>query len=626
MINSQTGNNNRISLGLAILISVVILISHFTLPFYKDYFFTKELSWDIFSYYLYLPMTFIYHDPGISDYTVITHIMETYQNTNTFYQAFKIDNGNYVINYMCGFAMLFSPFFFIGHLWAIIGGYATDGFSFPYQFAVSTGVYVYIIGGIFSLRKLLLRFFSENVTVITMLFLLLGTNYFNETVRANLMPHAVMFAFVTFFVRLTFSWHDKPTPRKSLAFGALIALMVLSRPSELFLIIFPALLYVYDGPSFMKKIQFFIQNFKYLLLIAVGGFIICIPQLIYWKIVTGNFVFFSYQNTEGFNFFEPHLVESLFSFKNSWVIYTPMIVFVLTGFIFLYRKKKELFYSIFLFTVFNFYILSCWLAWWNGGGFGMRYFVESYALLSIPFGFFIQFLSEKRVFIKIPTYAIMFALLAFNLFQTWQAAHYIMPHDQRNFSFYKANLFATAIIPENQRLLDVQREYITNEVLRNESDYTGKTIGYFNFEDANTAPYNESFRDSTYSFSAPFSYRLESSNPYSPGVNLPFGNVTKKDHFWVRVSLKFFPVKDLKENPAAIIVTMEYTKRNFYYRTFELSDAQYELNKWNTISFDYLTPYPFSYKNENIVAYVWLKGNSPLYVDDINIRALERNY
>lgn len=625
-MKSFQSNPNKISLVFAALISLLILGSHFSLPFYKDYFFTKEISWDIFSYYLYLPMTFIHNDPGITDFSVIENIMSTYQNTNTFYQAFKIDNGNFVLNYMCGFAILFSPFFFIGHVWALIGGYPIDGFSFPYQFSVSTGVYVYIIAGIFGVRKLLLKFFSDKITTLTMIFLLAGTNYFNEAVRSHLMPHAMMFALVIYFILLTLKWHNKPTVKISLLYGGLFALMVLSRPSELLLIIFPLLLNVRDKESLIKKFQFYLTNIKYILIAAFGGFIMCVPQLLYWKYVTGNFVFFSYQNTEGFNFFEPHLIESLFSFKNSWIIYTPIIIFPLFGLFTLYRKNRNLFTGISIFIVMNFYILSCWLAWWNGGGFGMRYFVESYALLSIPFGYLIQTLLEKKWFVKIPLFSMMILFVVLNLFQTWQAANYIMPHDQRNFSFYKANFFATSIKPENSRLLDVERSYSTVEVMKNEDDYTSKSIGYFNFEDVNTASYNETYRDSTVSFSAPYSFRLDASNPYSPGVNLPFGHVTKKDHFWVRVNVKYFPVADFKENPAAVIFTMEYNGRNFYYRAFELSDYPYELNKWNTLSVQYLTPYPFSYKNENIVAYVWLKGNKPLYIDNLDIKAMERKW
>lgn len=625
-MKSLQSNPNKYSLFISFLISLLILISHYSLPFYKDYFFTKEISWDIFSYYLYLPMTFIHHDPGISDFSVIENIMSTYQNTNTFYQAFKIENGNFVLNYMCGFAILFSPFFFIGHVWALIGGYPIDGFSFPYQFSVSSGVYVYIIAGVFGIRKLLLSFFSDKITTLTMIFLLAGTNYFNEAVRSNLMPHAMLFALVVYFIVLTLKWHKKPTIKNSVAYGGLFALMVLSRPSELFLIIFPLLLNVTNKESLIKKIQFYISNIKYIVIAAIGGFIVCIPQLMYWKYVTGNFIFFSYQNTEGFNFLEPHLIESLFSFKNSWIIYTPIIIFPLIGLYTLYKRNRSLFTGISIFIIVNFYILSCWLAWWNGGGFGMRYFVESYALLSIPLGYLIQSTLEKKWLIRIPVFTIMTLLVAFNLFQTWQAAHYIMPHDQRNFSFYKANFFATSIKPENFRLLDVERSYGPVEVMKNEEDYTGKSIGYYNFEDVYTSTYNESFRDTMVSFSPPYSFRLDASNPYSPGVNMPFGMVTKKDHFWVRVNVKYFPVVDFKENPAAVIFTMEYNGRNFYYRAFEFSDFPYELNKWNTLSVQYLTPYPFSYKNENIVSYVWLKGNKPLYIDNLDIKALERKW
>jgi hypothetical protein len=440
------------------------------------------------------------------------------------------------------------------------------------------------------------------------------------------MPHAILFGLATLFVRLTIRWHRKPDNMTSIVYGSLFALMVLCRPSEILLIIFPLLFLVYNRKSFIDKINFYVSNIKSIFLVILGAFVTCIPQLLYWKFVTGKFIFFSYQNTEGFNFLEPHILESLFSFKNSWIIYTPIIIFPLLGFINLFKKNKPLFFSIFTFTIINFYVLSSWLAWWNGGGFGMRYFVESYALLCIPAGYFITWLMERKLFLRLSIYSVLFLCISLNLFQTWQSANYIMPHDQRNFAFYKANFLARSIKPENFRLLDIERTYESNQKLTNEVDYTIKTIAYYNFDDINTNEFNRERIDSIISFSKPYSFKLDQNNTFSPGVKLSFGEVTNKDHFWVRFSLKFFPVYDLTENPAAIIITMEYNKRNFYYRSFELSDFPYKLNEWNTVTVEYLTPYPFSYKNEKVVAYVWLKGNKELYLDDIHIKALERKW
>lgn len=53
-----------LSFFVMIFIMVLIIIGHFTQPKLKQDFFTRELGYDVTSYYLYLPMTFIYHDPG----------------------------------------------------------------------------------------------------------------------------------------------------------------------------------------------------------------------------------------------------------------------------------------------------------------------------------------------------------------------------------------------------------------------------------------------------------------------------------------------------------------------------------------------------------------------------------
>ena len=55
-------------------------------------------SWDVFGYYLYLPLTFIYHDLGIRDVSIVNEIIEKYHNTGTFYQALPAgDTGNMIM-------------------------------------------------------------------------------------------------------------------------------------------------------------------------------------------------------------------------------------------------------------------------------------------------------------------------------------------------------------------------------------------------------------------------------------------------------------------------------------------------------------------------------------------------
>src|SRR5205085_10464550 len=139
-------------------LSVLIVFCFFKNPRQQNNkFFVHELQWDVFSYYMYLPFTFIYRDVGMKDRQVVENIFKKYNLPGTYYQAYELENGNYTPNYTMGFALLWSPFFFIGHNWAKAGGYPVDGWSFPYQFSISMGVLFYILLGLFFLRKLLLR-------------------------------------------------------------------------------------------------------------------------------------------------------------------------------------------------------------------------------------------------------------------------------------------------------------------------------------------------------------------------------------------------------------------------------------------------------------------------------------
>ncbi len=101
------------------------------------------LSYDYFGLYLYLPATFIYHDPAISDLSWLEKINELYHNTPMFYQLQKV--GDYhLIRFFSGIAILLSPFFFLGHLLAHLGSYPADGFSFPYQLAMMIAAFFYV--------------------------------------------------------------------------------------------------------------------------------------------------------------------------------------------------------------------------------------------------------------------------------------------------------------------------------------------------------------------------------------------------------------------------------------------------------------------------------------------------
>lgn len=152
----------------------------------------KITTWDAFGYYLYLPSIFIYKD--VKKLEWLDEIDKKYYLTGGYlYQAQKHPNGNYFIKYLGGVALLQSPFFFVAHQIAKHSKWEADGFSAPYQWCLGIGVILYCILAIFLLRSVLLRFYNDWITTITILLLLLATNAVQYICYDNAMCHAYIF-------------------------------------------------------------------------------------------------------------------------------------------------------------------------------------------------------------------------------------------------------------------------------------------------------------------------------------------------------------------------------------------------------------------------------------------------
>ena len=135
-------------------------------------------------------------------------------------------------------ALILGDNLFIGHGLAFILGYPLDGFSAPYDIMISVGNLVYVIIGIVYLRKVLLHFFSSKITIIVLLSVVIGTNFLYIATTGAGNSHVPLFTLHAVALCLTIQWHLVPSVKNSLKFGAVIGLMIITRPTEiLFLVI-----------------------------------------------------------------------------------------------------------------------------------------------------------------------------------------------------------------------------------------------------------------------------------------------------------------------------------------------------------------------------------------------------
>jgi hypothetical protein len=102
----------QIKASIIILFTVIISVSAF-LHLKKNNF--NCLSWDTYGYYLYLPSTFIYDDPGVENLKKYEELNSKYNSTATFYQFSPGKDGKNVIKYSSGLSFVFLPFFTVAH-------------------------------------------------------------------------------------------------------------------------------------------------------------------------------------------------------------------------------------------------------------------------------------------------------------------------------------------------------------------------------------------------------------------------------------------------------------------------------------------------------------------------------
>ena len=337
----------------------------------------KVIFWDVLEYYSYLPATFIYGD------VQLRFIDNSNKNWENKFWPKSAPNNGWVIKMTMGMSILYSPFFFatlgITKLFHLVA----DGYSIPFRLALIFSCLFYLTIALFVLRKLLLKWFNDGVTTLTIVALVLGTNLFYYSTYEAPMTHAYNFSLIVFFIYFTFKWYENQSWRTTIMLGLIGGLIVLIRPTNIITWLFFLLLNVTKPAELILRIKFLFKQYAKLLLIACCFFLVLFPQMLYWKTITGFWIYYSYTN-EGFFFNNPHIIQGLFSYRKGWLLYTPIMAVALIGIPYLFFRLKEMFVPVLIFMLFNIYIIFSWWTWWYGGCFGERPLIDFYALLAFP--------------------------------------------------------------------------------------------------------------------------------------------------------------------------------------------------------------------------------------------------
>lgn len=406
------------------------------------------LRYDAAIYYTYLPAFFIYQDPGLS---YIDSFPE-YRKAHKKAHFETLPNGKRYIKTTMGLAYMHLPFFLLGHWKAGWEGKPQDGYSPPYENMLLYGAFFYVILALILLAKVLSAWFSDKVTALTLITVVLGTNLLYYSTLEGLHVHAYNFSLFSFFLYGVYRYFQKPALWKALILGLLLGLITLIRPTNILLGLLIPLYGVKNWKDLKERFLFFWKNVPAVLTFIVAFFIVWIPQMWYWHDVSGQWFFFSYGEKERFFWMDPKFLYGFFSYRKGLFIYTPVMALAFFGLFFLRKYAAEFFWAILLFVPLNFYVIFSWWSWWYGGCYGMRPAIDSFPLMAIATGAFFSWLYSRKRWMKTVVMIAWGALILLNLFQTWQYYKGILHWDSMTQKAYWA-VFLKTEKPENYESL-----------------------------------------------------------------------------------------------------------------------------------------------------------------------------
>lgn len=400
---------------------------------------------DAFGYYVYLPAFFIHHD--LAD--LHTTMTAKFQHSRP-----GIVDSSFFNKYFMGVAALQAPFFLGAHELAGFLHQPRDGFSMIYMYSVSLSCMVYALLALFLMMLVLRRRFSDSVTCIVLLILGLGTNLYFLVVAQAPFSHVYLLFEYALMLYFTVRFYESFQRRYILLIGLAYGMILLTRLNELYAVLIPIFWGIRTRADVIERVKLF-ERFIVPVFAAVFIVMVCVlPQLLYWKISTGHYFYYSYQG-EKFDFLHPHIINGFFSASNGWITYSPIMLLTLAGIGATAKNRDPSFSAIAVYLPVHIYVIYSWWCWYYMGSYGSRPMVESYALLSIPLAYSVEWFIRTRA-----RFVTLLGILVFCIwlviFQTYQTSLGIFNSELSNWHFNLATFGKSKLTYEESIVLDTK--------------------------------------------------------------------------------------------------------------------------------------------------------------------------
>ncbi|HMY22228.1 MAG TPA: hypothetical protein PLL59_00090 [Chitinophagales bacterium] len=604
---------------------ILIVIVYFTSFFYyKSYRNFLQGGGDPWGYYAYLPALFIYDDLHDLQKTIGKRAEYNASSVRTLENAYlQIEEAhafkhNTIIKYTNGVAILYSPFFFAAHFFCKSTNlYAADGYTLPYNIAVGFATIFYSLFGLWILRKLLSKYFSDSISAIVLMSIAIGTNLYFFSVSHLGMSHVFLFALYALCLWATDCYYHSFKTKYAIAIGLACGMITLIRPNEIIILLFPFLWNVYSIDTFRERIETIRTHVGQYVLMTLLFLIVLLPQFLYWKILSGNFIFYSYTK-EGFDFLHPHIKEGILGFANGWLSYTPILFFAVIGLFFLHRNFKNSALPSFLFLPIYIWVIYSWWCWQYINGFGSRPMIETYPIWAFPMAVFFTVIG-KKIGLKTLSLALVCFFIFLNIFQTWQFKAGLLWTEDSNFAHYRAS-FLQSKGSYNAHIAFDSREYQPDS---NKLQFV-KTIQTQSFDDS----FSNSFNATIYK-SSPYAFELKEGT--TPAIQIPANTAGVQALDYFKISCWVYCPALQYDHYKQAVIAAEFVHNGAQIRwrpvrlQTKIDNPNHHLlhagktKQWQYISFFVRAPHRYKDERDILKVFVWNPSEVPIMVDDIQI-------
>jgi len=510
----------------------------------------------------------------------------------------------------------FLTFFLIFIILFLVHCFATSGKFHVFEYLVYLGIFG---AGLWFIRATLLFFVSENVTSGTLILIVFGSNLFYLAGVEHLLQPILLFSLYAGVIYFTTSAYRSPRISKTVFLAVFSGLAILAQPIGYVVLLIPLLWGIHDKKSVLENCSGIRKNDRNILIFVNILLLMIFIAVVFLKINPGEIGFLDFRLPGVFYLNFRYVWNNLFSFDHGWLTYSPAMLLAAVGFYFLAERKREIFLSIFVVCVMEILAESCWTKLGKTEVFGQIAFVQLIALLSLPTAFFLKVIAEKKGITRFFIAIICVCFLVLNLFQTWQYDAGIILKTDMTPEIY-CNVFGRTDFKETEIQRMAGFEPGAASLLKETPGYTSRVLAFYDFEDS-TISYKDHL-ESAYCKSGKLAFRLNTTFPYSPGVKIPYAELTSKKNVIARITVSVFSPDASVFADGSIVFTSIHEGINFRVTTLNLGTLRLHGGEWYTETLDYLLP-AYCDPGDLFAAFIYYTGNSALYIDDLKIELLE---